>query len=427
MSGARAAAKRRATYPDEWLKPTRQLQTKMRPITTVILTLALMASSALSAAASEAGYRVPPMRDDGWRTAHAETVGVDPERLAALSAAVRARPDWNVHAILIERKGQLIYEAYFDGEDAHFGMPLGKVPMTADSMHDLQSINKSVVSALVGIALRDGIIASLDQPLIDWFKEYPDLDTPARRRVTLAHALSMTAGFDWNEDLSLTDPRNDQLRIFQEARPLHHALSRPIVAEPGSVFRYNGALTQVMVAVVERAAKMPLREYARTKLFEPLGIVDVDWLGSVGAGDLPAPWLRLHPRDLAKFGSLHLHGGQWNGKQVIPADWIEQSTRRHVRVPSPPGVQSENGYGYYWWYFCAPGPTGVTELRAAIGDGGQRVHVYPGLQMVVTVLAGRYNDPDPGSFGVIRPIMREHILPAVKSDVGTGCPGAKTP
>ena len=227
----------------------------------------------------------------------------------------------------------------------------------------------------------------------------------------------MTAGFDWNEDLSLTDPRNDQLRIFQEARPLHHALSRPIVAEPGSVFRYNGALTQVMVAVVERAAKMPLRDYARTKLFEPLGIVDVDWLGSVGAGDLPAPWLRLHPRDLAKFGSLYLHGGQWNGKQVIPADWIEQSTRRHVRVPSPPGVQSENGYGYYWWYFCAPGPTGVTELRAAIGDGGQRVHVYPGLQMVVTVLAGRYNDPDPGSFGVIRPIMREHILPAVKSDV----------
>ena len=396
-------------------------------IAAAALALTLWASSALSETSSASGYLVPPSRDDGLRTAHAESVGVDPERLAALSAAVRARPDWNVHAILIERKGQLIYEAYFDGEDAHFGMPIGKVPMTADSMHDLQSINKSVVSALVGIALRDGIIASLDQPLMHWFPEYPDLDTPARRGVTLAHALSMSAGFEWNEDLSLTDPRNDQLRIFREPRPLHHALSRPIVAEPGSVFRYNGSLTQVMVAVVERAAKMPFRDYARVKLFEPLGIADVEWLGSVGAGDLPAPWLRLHPRDLAKFGSLYLHGGRWNGKQVIPADWVEQSTRRHVRVPSPSGVPNENGYGYYWWYFCAPGPTGLTELRAAIGDGGQRVHVYPGLEMVVTILAGRYNDPDPGSFGVIRPIMREHILPAVKSDGRTGCPGAGAP
>jgi len=398
---------------------------KVRRVTAAVLALTLSASSALSETSSAEGYRIPPSRDDGWRTAHAESVGVDPERLAAMSAAVRGRPDWNVHAILIERSGQLIYEAYFDGEDANFGMPLGKVSMTAESMHDLQSINKSVVSALVGIAHSSGAIPSLDQPLMDWFEEYPELNTSARRRITLANALSMTAGFDWNEDLSLTDPRNDQVRMFLEPRPLHYALSRPIVAEPGSVFRYNGGLTQAMAAVVQRAAKTPFQDYARAKLFEPLGIVDVEWMGSLV--DLPPVWMRLHPRDLAKFGSLYLHGGQWNGKQVVPTDWIERSTRRQVRVPSPAGAQGENGYGYYWWYFCAPLPTGLTELRAAIGDGGQRVHVYPGLQMVVTILAGRYNDPDPGSFGLFRTIMREHILPAVKSDVRTGCPGAGTP
>lgn len=371
---------------------------RMRRITAAVVALTLSASSALSETSSAADYRVPPSRDDGWRTAHAESVGVDPERLAAMSAAIRARPDWNVHAILIERKGFLIYEAYFDGEDANFGMPLGRVSMTAESMHDLQSINKSVVGALVGIAHSDGAIASLDQPLMDWFTEYPELNTPARRRITLANALSMTAGFDWNEDLSLSDPRNDQVRMFLEPGPLHYALSRPIVAEPGSVFRYNGGLVQAMAAVVARAAKTPFQDYARAKLFGPLGIVDVEWVGALG--DLPPLWLRLHPRDLAKFGSLYLHGGQWNGKQVVPTDWVERSTRREVRVPSPAGAQSENGYGYYWWYFCAPAPTGLTELRAAIGDGGQRVHVYPGLQMVVTILAGRYNDPDPGSFGL---------------------------
>jgi len=139
---------------------------------------------------------------------------------------------------------------------------------------------------------KDGAIASLDQPLMDWFKEYPELDTLARKRITRANALSMTAGFDWNEDLSLTDPRNDQVRMFLEPRPLHYALSRPIVAKPGSVFRYNGGLTQAMAAVVQRAAKTPLQDYARAKLFEPLGIVDVEWMGSLV--DLPPVWLRLH-------------------------------------------------------------------------------------------------------------------------------------
>jgi CubicO group peptidase (beta-lactamase class C family) len=391
-------------------------------IALAVLALIFSVTSGSSEASSATDYRPPPQRNDGWRIAHAQSMGVDPGRLAAMSAAVRARPDWNVHAILIERNGHLIYEAYFDGEDAHFGMPLSKVSMSAESMHDLQSINKSVVSALVGIALSDGAIASLDQPLIDWFKEYPELDTPARRRITLANALSMTAGFDWNEDLSLTDPRNDQVRMFLEARPLHYALSRPIVAEAGSVFKYNGGLTQAMAAVVQRASKTPFQDYARVRLFEPLDIVDVEWLQA--SKDVPPTWLRLHPRDLAKFGSLYLHRGQWNGKQVIPSDWTERSTRRQVRIASPAGAQGENGYGYYWWYFCAPAPTGLTELRAAIGDGGQRVHVYPGMRMVVTILAGRYNDPDPGSFGLVRTLMREHVFPAVKSDVQTGCPGA---
>ena len=133
-----------------------------------------------------------------------------------------------------------------------------------------------------------------------------------------------------------------------------------------------------------------------------------------------ASGLRLRPRDLAKFGSLYLHGGQWNGKQVVPADWIDLSTRRHVRLPPLPGGEGEFGYGYFWWYACQQTPVGLTEARIAIGNGEQRVIVYPGLKMAVTILAGRYNQR---AGPIARKIVREHLLPAVQSDVRAGCPG----
>jgi CubicO group peptidase (beta-lactamase class C family) len=107
---------------------------------------------------------------------------------------------------------------------------------------------------------------------------------------------------------------------------------------------------------------------------------------------------------------------------VIPADWIDLSTRRHVRFPPPQGAEGEFGYGYFWWYVCNPTPAGLTEARIAIGNGGQRIIVYPGLKMVVTILAGRYNDP--AAADLARRIVRDYIIPAVKTDIRTGCPGA---
>lgn len=290
-------------------------------------------------------------------------------------------------------------------------------------MHDVRSVSKSVVSALVGIARGDGAIKSLDEPLIDWFPEHAELATPERRRITLAHALSMTAGLEWSEDLPYTDPRNDEIRMTRDAQPLRFVLSRPLVAEPGRTFKYNGGLAQAMAAVVQRASKTPFQAYAKLKLFEPLGIDNVEWAGSLGDMPSAASGLRLRPRDLAKIGSLYLHGGRWNGKQVIPSDWIDRSTRRQVRMGSPFGADNELGYGYFWWYVCGPSSLGVTEARVAIGNGGQRITVYPGLEMVVTLLAGRYDDPG-SAMELPRRLFREHVLPAVKSGIGTGCPGA---
>ncbi len=396
----------------------------MRIILGCLFVLALMAPAPALAQASASRYQVPAVRKDGWKTANADAVGVDSAKLAGLTTAIRAWPELGVHAVLIERGGQLIYEEYFDGFDQKWGTSLGKVSMTVETKHDLRSVTKSVVSALVGIAHGEGAIKSLDEPLVKWFPEYPELDTPERRRVTLAHVLSMTSGFEWNEDIPYSDPRNDEIKMTRHEKPLLYALSPRMVLAPGSDFNYNGGLTQVMAAVLERATKLSLEDYARTKLFEPLGITDVEWVGDLAGMPAAASGLRLRARDLARFGSLYLHGGRWNGKQVIPSDWVERSTRRQFRFPAGTGSNAgaQFGYGYFWWYGCYPSAAGMIEARAAIGNGQQRIFVLPGLDMVVTIFAGRYNDFTTGGTLGTR-ILRDHVLPAVKTGARPGCPG----
>src|SRR5688572_27662829 len=150
--------------------------------------------SGATEAAHERGPIPPPPAsiDDGWRTASPASVGLEPARLAALTEALRAWPELGVHAVLVERSGRLVYEEYFDGFDQRWGEPLGRVAMTRDSLHDIRSVTKSVVSALAGIAIGEGAIPSLDRPVVELFPEYPDLDTAERRRVTLRHVLTMT-------------------------------------------------------------------------------------------------------------------------------------------------------------------------------------------------------------------------------------------
>ncbi len=396
----------------------------MRATIVALCGLLALQPAVLGQDARSSGSGAPVTLNDGWRTASADSVGIDSARLSALTASVRSWPELGVHAILIERSGRLVYEEYFDAFDQRWGEPLGRVSMSREMLHDLRSVTKSVVSALVGIALNAGAIRTLDDPVIGWFPEYPDLATAERRRVTLAQVLGMTSGLEWNEDIPYTDPRNDEIRMTRDPDPLRYALSRPFVHEPGTEFNYNGGSTQVLAAVLSRATKTPLRDYVRKVLFEPLGITDFEWLGDVAGLPNAASGLRLRPRDLAKFGSLYLHAGRWNDKQIIPAAWVEQSTRRHFkfRPRTGPDAGGEFGYWYFWWYNCVPAAAGLIEVRAAVGNGQQRVFVMPGLDMVVTILAGRYNDPGASTLG--SKILRDHVIPAVKTGVKTGCPGA---
>jgi CubicO group peptidase (beta-lactamase class C family) len=373
------------------------------------------ASSEPPAAYQPYQYQVPRTLDDGWTTASLDEVGMDRRHIEQMTEAIRRYADWNIHAVLIERDGRLVYEEYFAGEDQRWGRPLGRVHFDAQTKHDLRSISKSMVSALVGIALASGAIRSLDEPLLDFFPEpaYADLAAPARRSLTLRHALTMSAGLEWNEDLPYTDPRNDEIVMTRSSDPIRYVLSRPIVSEPGATWAYNGGLTQLLGAIVQRATGQPLREYARTVLFEPLGVDDTEWLGDLNGMPSAASGLRLRPRDLAKFGSLYLHDGRWRGRQIISPNWVRESTRRHLPLPSPVSAFGTHGYGYQWRHTCFRTGAGTFESPTAAGNGQQRIYVLPALRLVVTVLAGRYNDPSAAR--LTERLLLEQIIPAVRT------------
>jgi len=387
----------------------------MRPTACAVI-VAIAAAHAMGCRQTRADpVSVPPALDDGWTIGSPEQAGIDRRRLEAMTGSIHDNPAFNVHAVLIEHDGRLVYEEYFSGTDERRGQPLGLVAFTREMKHDIRSVTKSVISALVGIAAGSGAIGSLDAPLLDFFPEYADLQAPERRQITIRHALTMSAGFDWNEDLSYRDPRNDEIAMDRSADPLRYVLSRPMVAPPGTLWRYNGGTTQLLAAIVQRATGQPIADYARAVLFKPLGITDVDWLGRLAGMPSAASGLRLRPRDLAKFGSLYLHNGQWNGHQVVPREWIEESTRRRLTFPK----QQDRGYGYLWWHACYPTRSGVVEVPTAVGNGMQRIFLLRAQRTVVTVLSGRYNQ-----FRVNPPerLLLDYVIPALPPAPGSACP-----
>lgn len=350
----------------------------------------------------------------GWERAAPEAAGLDPRRLADMTEAIRTGGEYrNIHAVLIVRDGRLVFEEYFSGEDERRGTPLGHVVFTPETLHDIRSVSKAVVGALVGIAIDQGLVASADQPLLDFFPEYADLATPERRQITIRHALTMTSGLSWDEStFPYTDIRNDETGMDRSDDPVRYVLSRPVVAEPGTVWNYNGGLTHLLATVVQRASGRPLLEYARQVLFDPLCISEVEWVGRLG--DLPsaASGVRLRPRDLAKFGSLFVRQGQWQGRQVISAAWVGESMTSHIPIDG--GAQ----YGYQQWFIedLEIGERSV-EVLAAWGNGGQLIAAVPSLRMLVTINAGNYNRADIGN---VPGLVVEQILPAVVDGWGGG-------
>lgn len=347
---------------------------------------------------------------DELPTASAESVGIDGGAIAKLTEDIRAGKYSNIHSLLVLRSGKLVAEAYFRGDDERRGRPLGTVRFDADTLHDLRSVSKSVTSALFGIAMASGAIRDLDAPVLSYFPEYKDLQTPERLRIRLRDVLSMTSGLEWDESSRpYGDPLNSETAMDAADDRYRFILSHPIAASPGERFRYSGGDTMLLAAVIERATKQTLSKYAEQVLFRPLGIERHEWIAYPDGTAIAASGLRLLPRDMAKFGLLYLQGGRWSGTQVVPESWVKVSTSMQAKVSDRPfGFQS---YGYQWWLGSARDDA-HTPWIMAVGNGGQRIMLIPSLDLVMVMTAGMYNSP--AQTNVTFEVLLDGVLPALR-------------
>lgn len=367
--------------------------------------LPLLASPA-TAADAPPDCRAPAALDDGWAVAAPRDVGLDPARLCALGPALEAWPEGNAHAVLVVRHGTLVYERYFAGEDQRWGQPLGIIPHDAETRHDLRSITKSVTSLLVGIAVDHGWIKDIDAPVLSLLPQYADLRSPETDRITLRHLLTMSAGLAWSEDLPYSDPRNSERLMSDTPDPYRYVLEQPFAEAPGERWVYSGGATALLSAVLKQVSGRPLDVLAREVLFAPLGISDVEWVRYPNGDPVAASGLRLRPRDIARIGRLVLDRGAWQGKQIVSAGWIAQSTASQI------AVEDRVAYGFQWWLGRSLIDGRQVRWAAGIGWGGQRLFLAPDLDLLVVVTAGLYDRPDlQDQLG--RTVLDRYVLPAL--------------
>jgi len=273
----------------------------------------------------------------------------------------------------------------------------------------MKSVSKSVASLAIGVAIDQGLIRSVTEPVFSFFPELSDLRSPERDRIQLLHVLTMSMGLAWVEATPATgDFNNDEARMNMAWDPCRYVLSRSITAPAGQEFFYNTGALRLVSAIIRKATGRPLDEFARATLFEPLGIRSAEWARVRGETDAGGG-LRLRPRDMAKIGQLVLAEGRWNDRQIVSKAWIETSTS--------PKLKATDGmsYGYLWWLGRARINAREVPWVGALGRGGQSIRIVPELDLVVAVTAGYYQDYSPRAFqlqyGVFRDVLRGISLP----------------
>jgi len=365
-------------------------------------------------------YPAPLDTGDGWATASPSDVGMDPAPLVALLDAIRAHDGHFLHSVLVVRNGQLVFEEYFDGRqfDLVQGSPWDYEPVSfgINTLQFQGSVSKSITSALVGIALDRGMISDIDAPLFSFFPDYQDLSTPEKEEITIAHLLTMRAGWPWYDD-DIDGEGSDEVQMFQHEDPLRFILERPLEWVPGSYMEYHSGSTVLLGEIVRRVSGMSLVDFAYQFLFQPLGIEEAIWADCRNAPGVAfaGGGLYLRPRDMAKIGQLFLQSGLWEGTRVISSEWVSRSVQTVVISQSRTADHYlDTGYGYLWWTGRFDGGY---EAYMAKGWGGQFIVVIPELDLVTVVTGGNYDVNSSSAdvpFSIYDDIVYGHVLPAIR-------------
>ena len=333
-----------------------------------------------------------------WPKATPKEFAIDAGKLAAFDADLASGKYGLVDSMLILRCGTAVFDKSYPhdygqiyGERAKKEGPLNHDlhgPYNyfstefhpfyrVSNMHTMQSVSKTVTSITIGIArMRNEFTASLDAPIVQFFggRKIANLDD-RKKRITLRHLLTMTAGLEWHEELAYDDPKNSA-DIMEASRDwAQYVIDQPMANEPGKVFVYNSGATVLLAHIFKKVTGKNIDDYADEHLFKPLGM-RFNWKHSpTGLPDTEGG-LYLSAHDLAKIGQLFLKDGMWEGKEVVSAAWIKDSVTPHIGVPG-----GDWKYGYQWWMQpIGSSPEDITWF--ARGFGGQQLIVLPEYDIV---------------------------------------------
>ena len=337
-----------------------------------------------------------PEPDNNWQFDTPENHNMDSAVFDALHAAL---PGSGIHAVVTVKDGAVVDEYYEEGYNENTLFPL-------------HSASKSFTSALVGIAIDEGDIGGVDDLLSDYLPQAAQM-TDGKQNLTLRHLLTQTSGLEWYE----WGGGYSNWEEFRSAENwVDYILGRELIYQPGAVFNYSTGNTHLLSAVLQAATGRNQEEYCREKLFDPMGIsgeahwgADPQGVADGGNGAL------ISARDAAKFGQLFLDGGNWRGRQLVPAAWVEESTSVQNAGPGSTGQ-----YGYQWWIqpyapgqygtYATPYPSALYDTYFAFGYAGQFIYVVPELDLVAVFASSCQSSYGP------QPYFTDYILNAYKGE-----------
>ena len=318
-----------------------------------------------------------------WQVSTPEEQGMDSASLARLIETVGT---YKQDSLMLIRHGRIVAEAYY-------------APYVAGISHDLRSVTKSIVSTLTAIELKNGLLDSVDHPVLDLFPEKKVLRVDENKRaMTVQTLLDMTSGIEWQE--KAYTPDESLMRMYRSPDRTEFVLSQPMSSAPGSQFYYNSGNPYVLSALITKKTGQSAFDFAKKELFEPLGITSARWgrVDAQGVTDGEAG-LFLAPHDMARVGYLYLHNGIWDGKQIIPSSWVDRA--KEGKVSATFGYR----YANLWWSLPEKG------AYMARGRHSQLILVLPKLD-VVAVMTGILRDDE--FYSASRLI--DDISKSVKSD-----------
>lgn len=300
-----------------------------------------------------------------------------------------------IDSLLVIRNGYLVMEEYPTGD------------YDASSLHNLYSVTKTVVSALVGIAIHEGFIESVDQKMVDLFSNYTikNLDSQ-KEQITLEHLLTMTPGLEWDQwTYPTSDPRDSIYQMINSPNWVQFILDLPMVAEPGMKWEYSSGASHLLSAIIQLTTGMSSMEFANKYLFEPLDIHNVTWEYDPQGVYHGGGTMFMTPRNMAKIGYLFLNNGKWNGTHIFSEDWASKSSAEFINLGTYDPSLSHAGYGYQIWNVPSIG------VYYATGLYGQKIYIFPEYDLVVVFTASMYYDVNP-----VDVILTDYIIPSILAD-----------